>query len=57
MSDPRRRRRLLTGALGFAGLSAVMNAVSPSAIERSIWTSHAVLQIGALIAARRAESA
>ncbi len=57
MSDPRRRRRLLTGALGFAGLSAVMNARSPSAIERSIWTPYAMLQLGVLLVARRAESA
>lgn len=55
VSSPQRRRRLLNGALGFATLSAVMNAASPSSIERSIWVPFAIVHIATLIAAQRAE--
>ena len=56
ISAPRSRRRLLTGALGFATLSAGMNLASPSLIERTIWVPFAVVQIVALSQARRSES-
>jgi hypothetical protein len=31
------RRRVLRGATGFAGLSVLLNAASPSRIERALW--------------------
>lgn len=50
------RRRLLTVLIVVMCLSAVLNAVSPSVPERSIWAPYAVLQVVLLYLARRAEA-
>lgn len=51
----RGRRRLLTVLTAVMVLAAVMNAASPSPVERAIWTPFALVQILLLWAARRRE--
>jgi hypothetical protein len=49
------RRAVITGLLPAMVVSAVLNAISPSALERSIWTPVVVLQLVLLWTARRRE--